>query len=273
MEKERVTFYPTVPALVTDLINEPDADRYELVPELLVSIGGAYVPPELIEAARNKLKCRLSIPYGSTEGVACDTITLTDFDAIKQTVGKPVCPYDEYRIIDEEGNEVSPGQDGEIAGRGPSFLSGYYKSEEADKLAFTEDGFFRTGDIGRFDKQGNLTITGRKKDIVKRGGETIIPSEIEELIARHPEVSQVAVVGMPDLRLGEKACAYIQPVPGGDVSFDEIISFLKAQGASLLLLPERVELVRELPLTGAGKADKQVLKEDITQKLRAEKVI
>ncbi|MFC2008242.1 AMP-binding protein [Chloroflexota bacterium] len=273
MEKEGVTFYPSVPALVNDLVNEPDLEKYDLLPELLVCIGGAYAPPELIEAANEKLKCRLSVPYGSTEGVACDTIRLNDFDAIMRTVGRPVCPYDEYKIMDEEGHELPQGQEGEIACRGPSFLSGYYKSEEEDKLAFTKDGFFRTGDIGRFDKQGNLTITGRKKDLIKRGGETIIPSEIEELITRHPKISQVAVVGMPDPRLGEKACAYIQPVPGGKISFDEIISFLKAQGASLLLLPERVEVVTELPLTDAGKADKQVLKLDIAQKLAAEKVI
>lgn len=271
VEKERVTYCPLAPPLIADLLNEPDADKYNLPPDLLVGIGTAAVHSELMEAFREKFKRRLSKAYASTEGAACDTFRLTDFEEIKNTIGKPVCPYDEYKAIDDEGNEVPQGEEGEIVARGPCFLSGYYKSEEEDKLVFTKDGFFRTGDMGRFDEKGNLIITGRKKDLIRRGGETVIPFEIEELVARHPKVSQVAVIGMPDPRLGEKACAYIQTISGEKITFDEIISFLKTQGASVLLLPERVEMMEELPLTAAGKVDKNTLRADIVRKLKAEK--
>ncbi|MEE9202317.1 MAG: hypothetical protein V3U31_03885, partial [Dehalococcoidia bacterium] len=144
------------------------------------------------------------------------------------------------------------------------------KSEADNKLIFTADGFFRTGDLARFDAEGNLIITGRRKDIINRGGDKVSAFAVEEIVVRYPGVQAAAVVGMPDPRLGERICAYVQPVPGRAISAAEVLSYLKEQGASGLLLPERIEIVPQLPLTAMGKVDKQRLREDIGQKLRAE---
>jgi len=114
---------------------------------------------------------------------------------------------------------------------------------------------------------GRIKITGRIKDIILRGGENIIPAEIEKLIITHPGVKDVSVIGMPDKELGERICAYIKPVSGANLSFEEIISFLKGKAASVLQLPERIEFIDSIPLTKVGKADKRALKEDIKRRL------
>ena len=158
----------------------------------------------------------------------------------------------------------------ELVARGPCIVSGYYKSEEENNQVFTTDGFFRTGDLARFDQHGNLVITGRRKDIINRGGEKVSAYEVEEMLHTYPGVLKAAVIGMPDTRLGERICAYVQPKENQKLNAAEILAFLKEKGASLLLLPERIELVPALPVTAMDKVDKQKLKEDISQKLRAE---
>ena len=147
-------------------------------------------------------------------------------------------------------------------------FTGYYHAPKENKEAFTENGFFKTGDQAMIDNSGNVILTGRVKDIIKRGGENISPIEIEELIITHPDVSQVCVVGMPDPVLSERICAYIQPKPGAKPSFEDVISFLKGKGASVLQLPERIEFIDAIPLTEAGKSDRKFLREDIRQKLQ-----
>ncbi len=270
MEREQITCCFLVPAMLADIISEPDLDKYKLSPSYSITTGGSRASPELVEAVCQKLKRPFFNTYGSTEGAGTSTRITDPFEVIKHTVGRPYCPYDEYKIVDAKDIEVPQGGEGELVVKGPCIFSGYYKSGDENQLAFTRDGFFRTGDLGKFTKEGNLVITGRKKDLIKRGGETIIPSEIEDLIATHPKVSRVAVVGMPDPRLDERICAYIQPVSGGTIGFDDIIAYLKGRGASVLLLPERVEIVEELPVTAMNKVDKPSLRADITRKLKAE---
>jgi non-ribosomal peptide synthetase component E (peptide arylation enzyme) len=133
---------------------------------------------------------------------------------------------------------------------------------------FTHDGYFKTGDLGKIDERGYITLTGRKKDVILRGGETLIPAEIEALVNQHASVEQVAVIGMPDRYLGERICAYVTLKPEKRLTLDELVEFLKAQGASVLLLPERLEIVSELPLTPIGKVDKKALHRDIEEKLK-----
>jgi 2,3-dihydroxybenzoate-AMP ligase len=271
MERERVTFCFLVPTLLGDLLNEPSLDQYNLSSLSKVCCGGAYVPAELRKATIEKLKVNFFSCYGSTEGAATMSRADDPLEVIMYTVGKPICPYDKYRIVDDEGNDVALGQEGELIIRGPSMFTGYYKSEKENRFLFTKDGFSLTGDIAKSDPRGNLIITGRKKDIIRRGAESIVPTTIEQMIITHPKVLQVAVVGMPDPRLGERICAYIQPLPGEKVNFEEVVSYLKAQGASILQLPERVEVMEKLPLTSAEKVDKLKLKADIAQKIDAEK--
>jgi non-ribosomal peptide synthetase component E (peptide arylation enzyme) len=270
LEREQITFSFMVPTLLTDLANEPDVEAFKFSPNLKLGYGGAYAPPELIQTICRRFGCQFYSIYGMTEGAGTITRSTDSPEVIANTVGKGMCPYDEYKIMDDTGNEMPLGMEGEVVARGPSIISGYYKSEEEDKLVFTRNGFFRTGDMGRFDPMGNLIITGRKKDIIRRGGETIIPFEIEQLISEHPKVSQTVVVGMPDARLGERICAYVQPLPGEKITFEQLISFLEEEGASKMLLPERLELLEELPLTPMQKVDKQALRQNIARKLKQE---
>ena len=150
-------------------------------------------------------------------------------------------------------------------------FSGYYKSsEEENKKVFTQDGFLCTGDMGKLDQEGNIIITGRKKDIIRRGAESISAPEVESLIARHPKVLRVAAVGMPDARLGERICAYVELRPGEKLTLEALIEFLKSQGASTFDLPERLEAVDGLPFTAMDKVDKSKLRKDISKKLKSE---
>jgi len=120
-------------------------------------------------------------------------------------------------------------------------FAGYFKALEENRASFTTDGFFRTGDLARMDEFGNIRLTGRIKDVINRGGENINSADIEKLIIEHPDVEDVAVVGMPDKELGERICAYVQPTSCSELSFEGIVLFLKNRGASALQLPERIE--------------------------------
>lgn len=270
LEKEKITFSFMVPTLLTDLAHEPGVEDYQFSPELKLAYGGAWASADLIHKIRRRFRCRFYSIYGMTEGAGTITRRTDTPEVIAHTVGKGMCPYDQYKIVHEEDNELPLGKEGELTVRGPCIISGYYKSEEEDRAAFTQGGFLKTGDVAKMDAEGNLIITGRKKDLISRGGETIVPFEIEEMISEHPGVSSTAVVGMPDVRLGERICAYVQPRPGEIIIFEELISFLKEKGASKMLLPERLEILKEFPLTPMQKIDKQALRRDVAQKLKLE---
>ncbi|MEE9202763.1 MAG: AMP-binding protein, partial [Dehalococcoidia bacterium] len=173
IEREKVTYCFFVPALLADVLHSPDLERRDLSSLRTIATGGAHCPAELVKLALSRLKCCFHNTYGMTEGAGTVTRSHDSVEVVAQTVGKRICPYDEYRIVDEAGDEVPAGQEGELATRGPCMVSGYYKSEADNKLVFTADAFFRTGDLARFDKEGNLIITGRRKDIINRGGDKV----------------------------------------------------------------------------------------------------
>ena len=170
-------------------------------------------------------------------------------------------------VADQYGHEVPAGHEGELATKGPNIFTGYCKWAEDNKKTFTREGFFKTGDLAKIDESGTVTITGRIKETILRGGETISAVGIERLISSHPAVADVAVLGMPDRELGERICAYVRVKEGEHLTFDGLVSHLKDIGASVLQLPERLEFIDVIPLTNVGKADKKVLKEDIRKKL------
>jgi non-ribosomal peptide synthetase component E (peptide arylation enzyme) len=149
-------------------------------------------------------------------------------------------------------------------------FTGYFRNPEENSKTFDKEGFFRTGDLARIDENGYITLTGRLKEMINRGGESISATEIEQLINRHPEVAAVGVVAMPDPLMGERVCAYIQPVPGAQLDFDAVIAFLRGEKAAVLELPERIEFVETMPYSGVQKIDKQALREDIRRKVEAE---
>jgi non-ribosomal peptide synthetase component E (peptide arylation enzyme) len=229
--------------------------------------GGGASLPDLIKGVREKLHCTFYNGYGGTEGQTCLTRSMDDTETILHTVGKPTCPYDIYKMVDLNGEELPVNVSGELLIKGPGVFTGYYNAPDENKKVFDKDGFFRTGDVAKVDGAGNIVLTGRIKEMICRAGECISPTEIEKLISSHPDVALVAVVPMPDPEMGEKACAYIQPAPGVELDFNAIIVFLKDNKASVLQLPERIEFMDKIPLTPTGKLDKRALVEDIRKKI------
>lgn len=267
IEKERVTAIPSVPALIARVVEMEGLDRYDLASLKKVCFGGAPSTRELLQGAHDKLKCIVISGFGSSEGTNMSTRPGDGMEIVLGSVGRPVCPYDTIKIIDEQGNEVPVGAEGELVSKGPGVFTGYFKSAEENQQTFSPDGFFKTGDKARKDRFGNITITGRIKDIINRGGEKISAPEIENRLIAHPAIKDAAVVGMPDKILGERICAYVTLKAGAQPTFEEIIAFLKERGASLQQLPERIEFVYDMPTTKVGKVDKKALREDIKKKL------
>lgn len=267
IEKEKVTAFPTVPAIINRIVNFEGLNKYDLSSLKKIYGGGAPSTPELVRKVYEKIGCKYINAFGSVEGSSAMTRLDDDIDTICNTIGKKDCPYTHFKVIDSDGKEPPPNTSGEMVTKGPTIFAGYFKSPDLNKEAFTYDGYFKTGDLAKIDENGYIKITGRIKDIILRGGESISATEIEGLISAHPDIHDVAVVGMPDKDLGERICAYIQVAPGSKVESEEIISFLKNLGASHLQLPERIEFIDAIPLTKVGKADKKTLRDDIKKRL------
>jgi non-ribosomal peptide synthetase component E (peptide arylation enzyme) len=258
-----------VPTLAQRLVQYKDLDTHDLSSLKKMHSAGGASHPDLVEDVTKKLGMKFYNGYGATEGMTTITRTADDLETICSTVGRPTCPYDTYKVIDGKGNQLPPHNQGELVLKGPGVFTGYYNNPAENREAFTEDGFFKTGDVAKIDERGYITITGRIKEMINRGGESISATEIERLINRHPDVGTVAVIPMPDPLMGERVCAYIEPRPGIQLTFDEVISFLKEQNASVLQLPERIEFIDAMPYTGAQKLDKKALQKDIEKRLGA----
>lgn len=278
IQREKVTRVFLVPTQLEGVINHPDLKSYDLSSIKVIGTTGAALPKEVAKKAYDYFKglgCKFSgSSLGASEGLLAQGDPDAPIDQQLKTVGRPVTPGSRYIAIDNLGNERPHGEQGELVVKGPEVFTGYYKtSEEENRSIFTPDGYYRTGDLAKIDEQGFITITGRIKDVIQRGGETLVPGEMEELIRKHSSVESAAVVGMPDPKMGERACAYVVTRPGKAFSFEEMIDFLKDQGAGVLLFPERLELIDALPITEVGKIDKKGLRKDIEQKLKQEGVI
>jgi len=266
IQSEKVTYMPTVPSLVKRLIEIEQLGDYDLTSLKKISAGGEPSLPDLIGEVYKKLGCTYINEFGMSEGLLCRTRLDDDIETISTTVGKPCCPYDQVKILDDAGRELPFNRDGELAAKGPGIFAGYLKNPEENRKSFTRDGFFRTGDLARIDDSGNIRITGRIKDIIIRGGENISPAQVEDLLISFPGVADAAVIGVEDKELGEKVCAYIRPVSGAKLDPEEIKKFMESRGASKLLIPERFEFIDSLPMTQAGKHDKKALREDIKRR-------
>ncbi|MDF1554579.1 MAG: AMP-binding protein [Deferrisomatales bacterium] len=210
--------------------------------------------------------------YGMTEGLVCwghwsDPPEIRHF-----TSGKPVSVGDEVKVVDPNTEQAVPvGTVGHLLSRGPCTIRGYFKAEERNQEAFTSDGYYRSGDLVRQDPDGSLTWQGRIKDCIDRGGEKINAEEVEAHLAEHAKVLQTAVVGMPDKEMGERICAFVVCNPGDELTLDEVREFLlNERGIARFKVPERLELIDELPVTKVGKLEKKSLRERVTQKLQQE---
>ncbi|MDD5207523.1 MAG: AMP-binding protein, partial [Desulfobacterales bacterium] len=196
VQRERVTAIPTVPALFARIVQMDDLYKFDLSSLKKISVGGAPSTPELVKSVNEKIGAQFVNGFGSVEGTCASTKLGDSIELICGSVGKPICPYDELKVVDQNDKEVAVGVDGELVSRGPGIFTGYFKAAEREKT-FTRDGFFRTGDQARKDAEGNIWITGRIKDIIIRGGENISAVEIESMMSEYPGLVDSAVVGMP----------------------------------------------------------------------------
>lgn len=267
IQRERATAIVWVPTLAKRLTDFEGRKDYDLSSLKRMHCGGGASLPDVIKGVREKLNCAFFNGYGGTEGQTTIPRSGDSLESLINTVGKPTCPYDTYKAVTPEGKELPPNQPGELMIKGPGVFTGYYRAPEENAKVFDEEGFFRTGDLARIDEKGYVTLTGRIKEMINRGGESISATEIEKLIIGHPDVSLVAVIPMPDPVMGERVCAYIQPKAGAKLSFEKIIAYLKERKASVIQLPERIEFIDTMPVTKAEKIDKKSLREDIEKKL------
>jgi len=271
IEKERVTFACVVPTQLAMMVEHPRCQQYDLSSMRLWWCTGAALPYDVGRAVEEKLGGKVVPLIGATDwGCECLNLPSVPQPIRFKTVGKPI-DGSEIKLVADDGTEVPPGEVGEIWGRGPTAVSGYFKDPESTREVWTGDGWYMSGDLGMLDEMGNLVVVGRKKDMIIRGGQNIYPIEIENLLRKHPKISEVAVVGMPDPLMGQRACAFVAPHPGQGFSFDEMISFLRERNIASFKLPERLELIKEIPMLGAGqKVDKKLLVTLIAEKLKAE---
>ena len=254
---ERITMLPGPPTVFQSILNHPGFESFDLSSLRLSVTGAATVPVEVIRRMRADLRIETVVTgYGLTETTG--TVSMCRHDdppeVIATTVGRPL-PGVNVCIVDAEGNSVAPGDPGEILVQGFNVMKEYFEDPAATKEAIDEDGWLRTGDIGVLGRDGNLRITDRKKDMYIVGGFNAYPAEIEGIMVGHPQVGQVAVVGIPDDRLGEVGVAFVVPRPGQDVDPDEVVAWCRDHMANFKV-PRSVRIVDSLPLNPTGKVMK-----------------
>ena len=248
---------------LAELVEAADKAGSRLPSLNVFGCGGAAVPPGLIRRANSAFanSCAFRI-YGATEApvVTLGYLGATGADAAADTDGE-IVGY-EVRVVDDEGNDVPAGGDGEIIVRGPSLFLGYL--DPADRQgALDADGYFRTGDVGRIVNGNGILVTGRKKDLIIRGGENLSAKEIEDALHRHEAVREAAVVSMPHARLGETVCAYVIPAGPARPDVRDMAAFLDGAGLARQKYPERIEYVDDFPRTASGKVRKDMLRKRI----------
>jgi acyl-CoA synthetase (AMP-forming)/AMP-acid ligase II len=231
----------------------------------LAVTGAADIPVELIRRVREELPFeRILTGYGLTEaGTVTGSKPDDDFEHVATTVGVP-WPGFEVRTVDKTGSQVAPGEPGEVVVRGETVMRAYFDDADATAAAIDADGFLHTGDLGVVDTDGYLCIVGRIKDMFIVGGFNAYPAEIENLLLRHPQIARVAVIGVPDERLGEVGMAFVVPSPGGPVDPAAIIEWARGQMANYKA-PRFVEVVDALPLNATGKVMKDELRARATR--------
>jgi non-ribosomal peptide synthetase component E (peptide arylation enzyme) len=270
IQDEKVTLPSVVPAQLARIVDFPEIDKFDIRSLRAIRCGGGYLAPDLAKKAEEKLKCEILIGYGGQDFGSISSVPAGSRAKVRTvTVGRPL-PGNILKILDDKGTELPLGEVGEIAVRSVSAPDGYLDDTDANRLTYDEEGFAKTGDLGRLDEDGNLKIVGRKKDIIIRGGQNIYPGEIENLLFTHPKVANVAIVGMPDREMGEKCCVFVVLKADEQFTFEEMRSFLKGKRLASFKFPERLECVSELPLAGGMKIDKKALRIEIENKLKAE---
>ncbi|WP_369217131.1 FadD3 family acyl-CoA ligase [Streptomyces flavofungini] len=258
---ERISVLPGPPTLHQAVLDHPARWKHDLSALRLVVTGAAVVPLRLVERLRGELGVGTVLTaYGLSEASGIVTMCRRGDPAevIARTSGRAI-PGTEIRVVSGRGDTLPPGRPGEILVRGHHVMSGYFEDPEGTARAVSADGWLRTGDVGVLDEDGNLRITDRIKDMFIVGGFNAYPAEIEQLIGLHPDVADVAVIGVPDARLGEVGRAYVVRRPGAVVTADDLIAWSRREMANYKV-PRGVEFVAELPRNASGKVVKGELR-------------
>jgi 2,3-dihydroxybenzoate-AMP ligase len=274
IETERVTVAAVVPAVAQRWIDaaatersstDADADISSLA---LLQVGGSRLAPEVAVRIEPTLGCKVQQVFGMAEGLLNYTTLDDPADVVRDTQGRPMSEGDEVMIVDDNDEPVPTGEMGLLLTRGPYTIRGYYDASEHNKLAFTRDGWYRTGDVVRMHPSGNLVVEGRAKDIINRSGEKISAEEVENMVYTIAGVAQTAAVAVPDPDVGERICVFVVMYPGKTApTLSELRAELSNLGAARFKLPEQLEVVTELPLTNVGKIDKKRLRDDLKKRV------
>ncbi|GIZ12523.1 (2,3-dihydroxybenzoyl)adenylate synthase [Pseudomonas sp. NCCP-436] len=251
-----------VPSAVVLWLEAAAGDREALRSLEVLQVGGASFAEALARRVPQVLGCRLQQVFGMAEGLISYTRLDDPPEQIFTTQGRPICADDEIRILDENGQPLPDGVSGMLATRGPYTFCGYYASPEQNARAFDAEGFYLSGDLVRRTADGFLQVVGRVKDQINRGGEKIAAEEVEHLLLQHPQVSQAALVAMPDERLGERSCAFIV-ASANALKAPMLRRHLLELGIAEYKLPDRIRLLDAMPHTAVGKIDKQQLRRQL----------
>lgn len=271
IDREQATMSMGATPFLHELLAEAEKQGKRLPSLRTYACGGAAVPPALVRKASEVLEnCRAFRVFGSSE-VPLTTLGFVgpdQLDLAAETDGE-IVHYD-VRVVDDEGRSLPPGQEGEICARGPAMMLGYADPQQTAE-SFDVGGYFLTGDLGHITPERAIVITGRKKDLINRGGEKISAKEVEDILHQHPAIEEAAVVAMPHDRLGETVCAYVTLKANQELSFDQMIAHVARSGVAKQKYPERLVVLDAFPRTASGKIRKDRLRDDIRERLRAER--
>lgn len=268
MNREGVTWSMGATPFIFDLLNTAEEHNLEFKSLKLYLCGGAPVPGSMVQRAHNHglLLCEV---YGSTE--SCPHLGVPPEHCLDWNGAWSGVPFEgiEVKVVDEKGNEVPHGEQGEELSRGPHMFCGYLNNKEATDKDLSDDGWFASGDLCYMDDQGRVRINGRKKEILIRGGINISANEVDENLTGCPGIGSHATIGLPDDRLGERICTFI--VQDGDVvpTLDSIAEYLESKGIAKRLRPEHIEFIDAIPLTESGKVKRNLLADELDRRLKA----
>ncbi|QNG21179.1 AMP-binding protein [Rhodococcus triatomae] len=267
IERAGVTMTGLVPPLAR-LWTETAEKRehgFDLSSLTTVLVGGARCPDELAARIEPALGAQLQQVFGMAEGLVCYTRLDDPADVVTTTQGRPMSEHDRVRVVDDAGEDVPTGTEGHLITQGPYTIRGYYDNPDANARSFTDDGWYRTGDIVRRDEAGNITVCGRDVDRINRGGEKVSAEEVEEHLLAHPAVRDAVVVAVADPYLGERTCAFVlvtdeaEPPRGG-----QIRAFVRGRGLANWKIPDTVTVLDTFPETGVGKTSRKELRRLLT---------
>ncbi|EEY7641445.1 medium-chain fatty-acid--CoA ligase [Escherichia coli] len=267
LEQQRCTCMLGATPFVYDLLNVLEKQPADLSALRFFLCGGTTIPKKVARECQ-QLGIKLLSVYGSTESSPHAVVNLDDpLSRFMHTDGYAAAGV-EIKVIDDARKTLPPGCEGEEASRGPNVFMGYFDEPELTARALDEEGWYYSGDLCRMDEAGYIKITGRKKDIIVRGGENISSREVEDILLQHPKIHDACVVAMPDERLGERSCAYVVlKAPHHSLSLEEVVAFFSRKRVAKYKYPEHIVVIEKLPRTASGKIQKFLLRKDIMRRL------